>query len=131
MLNVDEQDLLDGLRAIAQGVDVVVDTTSDPGGENMKRYLQAANQGAYLWVNCMDSGVPVRDVKRKYLTVRSGRGRTYQAVERALQIITSRVLPLEDLCTHVFPLEDVDLAIKATAGRGVEGAIHVIVEPWL
>jgi len=131
VLNVEEQDLLDGLRAIVQGVDVVVDTTGDPGGENMKRYLQAANQGAYLWVNCMDSGVPVRDVKRKYLTVRSGRGRTYQAVERALQIITSGVLPLEDLCTHVFPLEDVDLAIKATAGRGVDGAIHVIVEPWL
>ncbi len=109
---------------------MVVDTTGDPGGENMKRYLQFANQGAWLWVNCMDTGVPVRDIKKKYLTVRSGRGRTYQAVERALQIIESGVYPLEQMCTHTFGLDDVDLAIKATAGKGVEGAIHVIVEPW-
>jgi threonine dehydrogenase-like Zn-dependent dehydrogenase len=130
VINVDKQDLLDGFKAVADGADVVVDTTGDPGGENMKRYLQFANQGAWLWVNCMDAGVPVRDVKRKYLTVRSGRGRTFQAVERALQIITSGAYPLERMCTHTFGLGEVDAAIKATAGRGVQGAVHVIVDPW-
>ncbi len=112
------------------GVDVVVDTTGDPGGKNMKQYLELANQGAWLWVNCMDTGVPVREIKRKYLTVRSGRGRTYRAVERALEIIVSRKYPLEDLCTHTFGLGEVDLAIKATAGREIDGAVHVIVDPW-
>ena len=130
VIYADETDLLDGVLAVAKGVDVVVDTTGDPGGENMKRYLQLANQGAYLWVNCMDTGVPVRDIKRKYLTVRSGRGRTHQAVERALQIINSGVYPLEQMCTHTFGLDEVDQAIKATAGKGPQGAIHVIVEPW-
>ena len=60
VINVDEQDLVDGVCAVAPGLDVVVDTTGDPGGENMKRYLTLANQGAWLWVNCMDSGVPAR-----------------------------------------------------------------------
>ncbi len=108
----------------------MVDTTGDPGGENMKRYLTLANQGAWLWVNCMDSGVPAREIKRKFLTVRSGRGRTFQAVERALQIIKARTPDLEKMCTHTFGLEEVDQAIKATGGRTVQGAIHVIVEPW-
>ena len=104
VIEAESQDLSDGVRAVADGLDVVVDTTGDPGGENMKRYLELANQGAWLWVNCMDTGVPVRDVKRKFLTVRSGRGRTHQAVERALQIIGSGVYPLEKLCTHVYGL---------------------------
>ena len=132
IVNVDKEDLIDGVKSFIgkDGLDVVVDTTGDPGGKNMKQYLELANQGAWLWVNCMDTGVPVRDVKRKYLTVRSGRGRTWRAVERALEIITSGKYPLEDMCTHVFGLDDVDLAIKATAGREVEGAVHVIVDPW-
>jgi len=132
VLNVEEEPLLDGLRRILgdRGLDVVVDTTGDPGGANMDQYLQLANYGAWLWVNCMDRGVPVREVKRKFLTVRSGRGRSWWAVDTALRIITSRRFPLEKMCTHVFGLDDVDLAIKATAGREVEGAIHVVVDPW-
>jgi threonine dehydrogenase-like Zn-dependent dehydrogenase len=130
VINADEDDLVDRVKAIGGGLDVVVDTTSDPGGVNMQRYLALANQGAFLWVNCMDTGVPVREIKKKFLTVRSGRGRTHQAVERALQIIASRKYPLEEMCTHTFGLSDVDLAIKATGGRAVEGAIHVIVDPW-
>ena len=123
-------DLVDAVRAVADGVDVVVDTTGDPGAENLKRYLTLANQGAWLWVNCVEHGVPVREIKKKYLTVRSGRGRTHAAVERALQIIRSGKYPLEEMCTHTFGLDEVDLAIKATAGKGVEGAVHVIVDPW-
>jgi len=132
IINVERDDLVTGIRNLTSdgGVDVVVDTTRDPGGKNMQQYLQVANQGAWLWVNSMDTGVPVREIKKKYLTVRSGRGRTWQAMERALQIISSRKYPLEEMCTHAYDLEQVDTAIKATAGREVEGAVHVIVNPW-
>lgn len=131
-IDVEQASLLEHLKELTRntGVDVVIDTTGDPGGRNMQQYLQVANQGAWLWVNCMDTGVPVREIKQKYLTVRSGRGRTWQAVERALSIIASRKYPLEAMCTHTFGLQDVDRAIKATAGRDVEGAVHVIVDPW-
>lgn len=132
-IDVAQESLTDGIRRIVGadgGLDVVVDTTGDPGGANMDQYLQLANYGAWLWVNCMDRGVPVKSVKQKYLTVRSGRGRSWQAVETALRIITSRRFPLEQMCTHTFGLDEVDLAIKATAGREVEGAIHCLVDPW-
>lgn len=132
VINVSEENLTEKVNEFTRGggVDVVVDTTGDPGGKNMEQYLEFANQGAYLWVNCFDTGVPVRAVKKKYLTVRSGRGRTHQAVERALQIITSGKYPLEEMCTHTYGLDDVELAIRATAGKEVEGAIHVVIDPW-
>ncbi len=77
----------------------------------------------------MDRGVPVKMVKRKYLTVRSGRGRSWWAVDTALRIITSRRFPLEKMCTHTFGLDQVHEAILATAGREIEGAVHCIVDP--
>lgn len=131
-IDVENEDLLPQLQRILgnRGLDVVVDTTGDPGGRNMDQYIEAANYGAWLWVNAMDRGVPVRAVKQKYLTVRSGRGRSWWAVDTALRIIASRRFPLEKMCTHTFGLDEVDLAIKATAGREVEGAIHCIVDPW-
>lgn len=130
-IDVEHEPLLPQLRRLLgeRGLDVVVDTTGDPGGENMDQYLDLANYGAWLWVNCMDRGVPVREVKKKFLTVRSGRGRSYWAVETALRIITSRRFPLEKMITHTFGLDEVDTAILATAGRGVDGAIHCVVDP--
>ncbi len=35
-----------------------------------------------------------------------------------------------EVCSHSYALDEVDTAIKATAGRAVEGAIHVTVDPW-
>jgi len=130
-INVETEDLVSRVKALAGGgLDVVIDTTGDPGGKNLAQYLKIVNQGAWLWVNCVEGAVPVRDIKQKFLTVRSGRGRTWQAVERALRIIVSRRFPLEKMCTHTMGLEQVDLAIKATAGRELVGAVHVIVDPW-
>ena len=131
-INAETEDLVGRVKELTGGggLDVVVDTTGDPGGKNLEQYLKVVNQGAWLWVNCVEGAVPVRDIKKKYLTVRSGRGRTWQAVERALRIITSRRFPLEKMATHTFGLSEVDRAIKATAGREVTGAVHVVVDPW-
>lgn len=133
VINVETHGLVDEVMRITRGagVDVVVDTTGDPGAANLQQYLKLAKMGAWLWVNCTDSGVPVQVMKEKYLTVRSGRGRTYAATEEALRIICSGKYPLEKMCTHTFGLADVHKAIKATGGKEVPGAIHVVVDPWL
>jgi threonine dehydrogenase-like Zn-dependent dehydrogenase len=132
VIHAEQEDLTTRVNAITHGagVDVVIDTTGDPDGKLMDQYIQFAAKEAYLSVNCFDKGVPVSEIKKKCLTVRSPRGRTYQAVERALKYITSGRFPLDEMCSHRFALSEVDLAIKATAGREIEGAIHVVVEPW-
>lgn len=132
VINAEQEDLVDRVTEITggAGLDVVVDTTGDPGGKIMAQYLGLAATGAHLNVNCFDSAVPVDVIKRKYLTVRSPRGRSFWATDRALQYIDAERDALEAMCSHRFGLDEVDLAIKATAGREVADAIHVVVEPW-
>jgi threonine dehydrogenase-like Zn-dependent dehydrogenase len=113
-----------------RGVDVVVDTTGDPQGSVAAMAVSLAAKGAILSLNGLEQAVPIGEIKKRYLTVRAPRGRSYAAVELALRYIASGRWPLGEVCSHDFPLEEVDAAIRATAGKGVEGAIHVTVSPW-
>jgi threonine dehydrogenase-like Zn-dependent dehydrogenase len=113
-----------------RGVDVVVDTTGDPDGEVVAAAISVAAKGAYLSLNGLRQSVPIGEIKKRYLTVRAPRGRAHAAVELALRYVASGRWPIEEVCSHDFGLDEVDAAIKATAGRGVEGAVHVTVDPW-
>jgi threonine dehydrogenase-like Zn-dependent dehydrogenase len=124
------------LKAVAmrltggRGVDVVVDTTGDPTGELAALAVEIAAKGAVLNLNGLKQSVPIGEIKRRYLTVRAPRGHSYRSVELALQAIGSGRWPIEAVCSHDFALDEVDLAIKATAGREIAGAVHVTVDPW-
>jgi threonine dehydrogenase-like Zn-dependent dehydrogenase len=113
-----------------RGIDVVVDTTGDPTGEVASQAVAAAAKGAWLSLNGLGQSVRIGDIKKKYLTVRAPRGHSYKSVEIALRLIERGRWPVEALCSHDYGLEDVHTAILATAGREVEGAIHVTVSPW-
>lgn len=113
-----------------RGVDVVVDTTGDPTGSVAQKAISLSAKGAVLSLNGLEQAVPIGEIKKRYLTVRAPRGRSYAAVELALRYIASNKWPLNLVCSHDFSLNEVDIAIKATAGRQVEGAIHVTVSPW-
>jgi threonine dehydrogenase-like Zn-dependent dehydrogenase len=112
------------------GVDVVVDTTGDPSGSIATQAVALSAKGAWLSLNGLEQSVPVGEIKKRYLTVRAPRGHSYRSVEIALQILASGRWPLDALCSHDFGLDGVHAAILATAGRGIEGAIHVTVSPW-
>jgi threonine dehydrogenase-like Zn-dependent dehydrogenase len=113
-----------------RGVDVVVDTTGDPTGQIAADAVALAAKGAQLNLNGLSQKVSIGDVKRMYLTVRAPRGHSYTAVQRALDYLDVERERLRALCSHSFGLEEVDQAIRATAGRGgIEGAIHVTVKP--
>jgi threonine dehydrogenase-like Zn-dependent dehydrogenase len=111
------------------GVHVVVDTTGDPDGQVVADAIAVARKGAWLSLNGLAQSVPIGEIKKRYLTVKAPRGRSYRAVETALTYIASGRLPLDELCSHDFGLDQVDLAIKATAGRVINDAIHVTVSP--
>ena len=113
------------------GLDVVVDTTGDPGGANMDQYLEAATYGAWLWVNCMDRGVPVNMVKRKFLTVRSGRGRSWWAVETALRLLEngeSNTRTGGEVVTVTLGPDDAAKELRTTLAMGADRAIHVVTD---
>jgi threonine dehydrogenase-like Zn-dependent dehydrogenase len=112
------------------GVDVVVDTTSDPTGSVVADALAVAAKGAFLSLNGLRQSIPIGDIKRNYLTVRAPRGHSYRAVEMALRTLASTSLPVADVCSHTFGLGEVHQAIRATAGRDIPDAIHVTVDPW-
>ncbi|AKC69450.1 zinc-dependent alcohol dehydrogenase [Pandoraea oxalativorans] len=131
-IDVQEKDLKAEVMRLTngRGVDVVVDTTGDPEGTVVAQAIELAAKGAYLSLNGLDQHVPIGEIKKRYLTVRAPRGRSYGAVELALRYIASGKYPLDEVCSHTFGLAQTHEAILATAGRGVEGAIHVCVDPW-
>ena len=113
-----------------RGVDVVVDTTGDPDGSIAAQAVALSAKGAWLSLNGLGASVAINDIKKRYLTVRAPRGHSYRAVQAALDIVASGRWPIDTLCSHDFGLDQVHDAILATAGRGIEGAIHVTVSPW-
>lgn len=130
-VDVEQEDLASAvMRATGgRGVDVVVDTTGDPDGSIAAQAIALSAKGAWLSLNGLGAQVPVNEIKKRYLTVRAPRGHSYRAVQTAIDIIASGRWPIARLCSHDFGLEQVHEAILATAGRGVEGAIHVTVSP--
>lgn len=131
-IDVDQDDMADRVRHITggNGVDVVVDTTGDPTGEVAAAAIAVAAKGAFLSLNGLRQSVPIGEIKRRYLTVRSPRGHSYNSIETALRLVASGRYPIDEICSHDFGLRDTEAAIKATAGKGVEGAVHVTVDPW-
>jgi len=130
-IDAEQEDLKDRVRHLTggRGVDVIVDTTGDPSGQIAADSVTLAAKGAQLNLNGLAQKISIGDVKRLYLTVRAPRGHSYKAVQMALDYLHTQRSRLAALCSHSYGLNAVDTAIKATAGRAVEGAIHVTVNP--
>jgi threonine dehydrogenase-like Zn-dependent dehydrogenase len=130
-VDVEQQDLAKVVidATGGRGVDVVVDTTGDPDGSIAAQAIALSAKGAWLSLNGLGAQVPINEIKKRYLTVRAPRGHSYKAVQVALDLVASGRWPIDKLCSHDFGLDRVHDAILATAGRGVEGAIHVTVSP--
>ncbi len=64
---------------------------------------------------------PAVDMNAKRVTLKAARGHSYQAVETAIELISSGLYPVELMATHEFKLDEVDLAIRSIGGQGCEG----------
>ena len=138
-IDIDEEEPLPRIKEITgggpeAGVDVVVDCTSHSGPGPTLLAIEATKRKGGRMVAQAEAPLfpdfPIGRLTRKYMTLASARGHSFEAVELALRQIASHRFPLEIMRTHTFGLVDVHTAIRAVAGEGIEDAIHVSVLPW-
>lgn len=68
------------------------------------------------------------ELLKKSATLRGVRGHDIRSVRPAIKLIESERYPLQSMCTHIFNIDDADLALR-TAHSGHDGAVHVVVKP--
>ena len=136
VIDIRTEDPLERVMSITggKGVDVVLDCTAGAGVAPMLLGIDALKRrGGTLLVQgelAAFPDFPIKKVTEKAITIRSARGHSYRACELALEQLASRRFPLDRLTTHTFGLADVDRAIRAVGGDGVDGVIHVSLLPW-
>ncbi|GEO27668.1 putative alcohol dehydrogenase adh [Alicyclobacillus acidoterrestris] len=115
-----------------EGVDMVVDTAR--GSDETIGIAMAVlkKHGQLILPTGVAEGIthfPVAQLSKRCLTMRGVRGHSYAAVELAIEIIKSRKYPISEMSTHHFGLDQVDRAIRLTAGEYPEQAVHVTILP--
>jgi len=136
----DREDAVERLRAITGGrlADVVIDTTAGPNKPSFATALGLVKQVAGTIVLAGGYKYPESTATEgmagpRLLTVKTVWGRDPRSVAVALRIIESGAYPLEEFCTHSFPVEQTELALltaaRETPGSAEDDPIHVCVVP--
>lgn len=130
-INVEEEDLVKRVMDITggEGCDAVLDVAGGPNTLlDALKCVRRAGTVVFAYAGVI-ANFPAAEMTAKRVTLKAARGHSYQAVETAIELISSGIYPVELMATHEFKLDEVDLAIKSIGGQGVPGAIHVSVIP--
>lgn len=132
---VEDEDLRERVRDITNGemVDLVIDTAFG-GDATLSPAVDLLRMRGTLVVPAATSGplsqFQMRLVTQKYLTVKGVRGHSYESVEWALGTLRDRPDDLNQMCSLEVGLDEVDKAIRATAGELEDTpVIHAVVRP--
>ena len=134
-INVDEQDALETVADITGGemADLVLDCAAGGTDTIISAIGLARKAGRIIlggWKFKDVPNFPSDTLVRRFLTIKGMRGHSYEAVELGMQIIASKRYPLHEMATHVFGLDEVDLALRTVGGEGEPDAIHCAINPW-
>jgi threonine dehydrogenase-like Zn-dependent dehydrogenase len=113
-------------------VDIVVDTIGSP--QTVATALALLGRFGVLVMAGLagvDSAIDPTAIVRNMLTVRGVRGRSPEAVRRAIELLADGSTGLDSLPTHFVSLEQVGETLQAMgAGKGPVTP-HVVIDPWL
>ena len=129
-VDIEADDLVARVRDATggDGADVVVNVSGGRGAV-AQGIAVAAKRSTVVLAAPGSEEISVGSVGRRNLALKWAHGHSYASVELAIQMIASGKYPLDEISTHTFGLSQVDEAIKAVAGEGAPGAIHVSVIP--
>ena len=131
VIDVEKDDLIETVYALTngQGCDAVLDLA---GGPNTLvdgiGCVRKAGTGAFASGGTLNN-FPANQMTAKRVTLKAVRGHSYQAVETAIDLISSGNYPVDLMATHQFGLNQVDLGVRSIGGEGVANAIHVSIIP--
>lgn len=134
-VNIDEEDLFETVADITGGemADLVMDCSSGGPAAAVAAIRLARKRGRVILGGRSPDKKAEFDTDilvKKFLTLKGVRGHSWEAVELAIQIIASGKFPLEDMCTHVFPLAQTHHALMTVGGQGEPDSIHCSIDPW-
>jgi threonine dehydrogenase-like Zn-dependent dehydrogenase len=112
--------------------DLVIDCASGGPASVVSAIELARKKGTVILGGQKRQKVPEFDSDRiiaNFLTVKGMRGHSYQSVEMALQLIAHNRHHVTDMSTHCLGLGQTDLALQTLVGKGLEGAIHMTIDP--
>lgn len=133
-IDIEAQDLLPAVADLTGGLmaDLVIDCASGGPQSVVSAIELARKRGRVILGGQKRQKVPAFDSDRiiaNFLTVQGMRGHSYESVELALQLIAANRHDVQAMSTHGFGLDGVDLALRSLAGDGVEGAVHMTIDP--
>jgi len=129
-IDVEAEDMVAGVMDFTggEGADVVVNVSGGKG--TVTQGLAVASKRSTVVVAAPPKeDVEVGNIGRRNVVLKWAHGHSYASVELAIQMIASGKYNLDDISTHTFGLDQVGEAIRAVAGEGAPGAIHVSVIP--
>ena len=130
-IDVENEDLIETVydATNGKGVDLALDLAGAPMAiVNGIRCVKKTGMVVFA-AGAPIENFPANEMTSKRVTLKAARGHSYQAVETAIEFISSGEYNLDLMATHQFGLDNVDLAIKSIGGEGAEGAIHVSIIP--
>lgn len=133
VIDVDEQDPVAAVKELTDGAgaDVVLDTARGDATTIGWAVEMVAQRGQILISTgaAVVDGVAMKTLQWRLAALRGVRGHSNAAVAWAIRTLSQPDTPLAAMSTHVFGLDEVDKAIRATGGALSTDVVHVTVDP--
>ena len=133
-IEIEDTDVVHQVKDLTGGqmADLVIDCASGGTESVISAVALARKKGMVILGGQKRKKIPEFDsdqIIAKFLTVKGMRGHSFESVELALQLIHRDQYAVKEMSTHLFGLNETDLALQSLVGKGVNEPIHMVIEP--